>query len=437
MGYTDSEMRAFSQVAYADLDEAFNYLHTKMPDRKSFSVTELRNAAEALGVSNDKLKMLNVLSSEQCDNWRISAIHDTNASNGFYACVIETEPGNAVLAFRGSESHESMTNLVNDWGKADFGLLNSLQTNQQSETERFLYQHRDLINSYDNIALTGHSLGGNLAQHATLVSHRYGFDGKITQSVSLDGPGFSNEYIAFHMQDILRMKDVMTHYQWSPVGGLLFSLPFISRRTVKVSNEANKIDDDKMDAFTRHDTKYLEFDDKGNLKDGEMNMTGNFLSWLSKSVEISSQAGSFQLVIMSLTFFLDAKLHFDDFISKALKQAKITYKDLVEKFKRAFAAHDFYKVNTNRLSNDTRDVRAEMDRTRAYVNEMFENVKALNTMWRGPAASAFVSKFASEREQIIKYINHIEKYVVSLEHDRDNYNRCENRVSSIVSGLRF
>ena len=140
---------------------------------------------------------------------------------------------------------------------------------------------------------------------------------------------------------------------------------------------------------------------------------------------------------MSLTFFLDAKLHFDDFISKALKQAKITYKDLVEKLKRAFAAHDFYKVNTNRLSNDTRDVRAEMDRTRAYVNEMFENVKALNAMWRGPAASAFVSKFASEREQIIKYINHIEKYVVSLEHDRDNYNRCENRVSSIVSGLRF
>lgn len=38
--------------------------------------------------------------------------------------------------------------------------------------------------------MTGHSLGGNLAEYATIMSYKYGLDTKIKQCVSMDGPGF-------------------------------------------------------------------------------------------------------------------------------------------------------------------------------------------------------------------------------------------------------
>lgn len=288
MTYTDKEMRAFTQVAYADFDKAKSYLQSKFPERKSFTITELKIAAKALGSSDKDLECLNCLTKQQCDNWSISVIHDTNSNNGFYGCIIETSPGNAVLAFRGSESMESMDNIINDWGRADLGLLNSTLTNQQAEVDRFLKAHKTELQGYDSIALTGHSLGGNLAQYATLVSHKYGFDSKITQSISFDGPGFSDEFIALHMLDILRMRNVMSHYQFSPVGMALFSLPGINTRTIKVSNEANEKDDEKMNDFTRHDTKYIEFDNNGNVKKGEVNKKpASLLGPLSKIIELS------------------------------------------------------------------------------------------------------------------------------------------------------
>lgn len=438
MTYTDKEMRAFTQVAYADFDKAKSYLQSKFPERKSFTITELKIAAKALGSSDKDLECLNCLTKQQCDNWSISVIHDTNSNNGFYGCIIETSPGNAVLAFRGSESMESMDNIINDWGRADLGLLNSTLTNQQAEVDRFLKAHKTELQGYDSIALTGHSLGGNLAQYATLVSHKYGFDSKITQSISFDGPGFSDEFIALHMLDILRMRNVMSHYQFSPVGMALFSLPGINTRTIKVSNEANEKDDEKMNDFTRHDTKYIEFDNNGNVKKGEVNKKpASLLGPLSKIIELSPFSPVIHYSIISLTFFLDVKQRYDVFLDRVMKQAKLTYRDLAAKFKKLLAGHNYYKVSTAKLNRDVKEVRSELTKTLAYVDEMFSNIQQLNTMWKGPASNAFISKFASEREQIRKYLRDIERYAASLEKDRDNYNRCEERASSIVSGLRF
>ena len=264
MGYTDREMRAFSQVAYADLEKGYDYLRALFPSQKSFTIQEVADATRMLDPSAD-LGNLNSLTSEQLNSWKIAGVHDTNSKNGFYACIIETSPGNVAVGFRGSESMTDPSSMANDWVGADLGLLNSYCTNQQLEVHRFLNRYADQLNGYDNVAMTGHSLGGNLAEYATIMSGDYGLDDNIKQCVSLDGPGFSQEFIMANLDKITKMSGVMKHYSWSLVGAMLFGLPGVQNYNVVVSEEANTEDNEEMGVFTRHSTKYLEYDENGNL----------------------------------------------------------------------------------------------------------------------------------------------------------------------------
>ena len=134
-------------------------------------------------------------------DWKIVDITDLNRQSGFYACTIETDKKNAIVAFRGSESK----NIVKDWISADFGLINSTETEQQSLAEAYADilsgndgKSRNKIGKYENIGVTGHSLGGNLAEHFTIKSAKLGREelySRIKQCDSLDGPGFSEKYI--------------------------------------------------------------------------------------------------------------------------------------------------------------------------------------------------------------------------------------------------
>ncbi|MBQ5994620.1 MAG: DUF2974 domain-containing protein [Clostridia bacterium] len=281
MGYTDNEMRNFTQIAYADLTKGYEALCASHPGKTSFSIAELKQASLDAGVKPSQLKSLNCLTDAQMQNWTISGIHDTNSSNGFYACIIETSPGNAAVGFRGSENMGSLDNVVNDWTKADLGLVNSTCTNQQAEVNNFLEKYKTQLNGYDSLAMAGHSLGGNLAEYATIVSVNYGLNDNITQCMSMDGPGFSDEFINEHRAEIEAMSGVMKHPRWSFVGTMLNDLPGVDYRYVQVENKG----DDKYNSFTRHDTKYLVYDENGNLVDGEQDGLSKVTSVISEGVD--------------------------------------------------------------------------------------------------------------------------------------------------------
>lgn len=282
MAYTDQETRAFTQIAYAELSKGYDALRMQNPDRTSFTLEELKEASILAGVKESELSQLNCLTDEQMKNWKISAVHDQNDVNGFYACVIETGPGEAAVGFRGSEGMGELDNVVNDWVGADIGLVNSTCTNQQSEVERFLEKYKDQLNGYDNLAMAGHSLGGNLAEYATIVSSEYGLDDNIKQCVSMDGPGFSKEFIDKHREQIEKMSDVMYHPRWSFVGTMLNDLPGVNYEYVEVANK-DGIDD--YNALTRHSTEYLVYDENGKLIPGNQDTLSKITSVISKGVD--------------------------------------------------------------------------------------------------------------------------------------------------------
>ena len=255
MKFTDAELKDATQVAYLDNDNVTNSFAYSIREAKTLNKNDQSISDCGITVPD--------MDNPDTGNWKVVAVYNNNPQTGFYACLIETEPGKAILAFRGSEGMEdSMDNLVHDWIEADLGLMNNTITDQQLDAETVIkyLAESGIADQYDSIAITGHSLGGNLAVHATIAATEYPelFD-KITQCVSFDGPGFSEEYIVEHRKAIDKASGIITHYRWSLVGSLLNELPGVE--SIKLKYNAEGLGEE---IAGRHATTSLEF----NKEDG-------------------------------------------------------------------------------------------------------------------------------------------------------------------------
>lgn len=315
---TENELTGASQLAYLGCLKR-SQTSLKLDGRKGpYSIRELimesfntdvaRKLAVGAGIPEDKITLQDLVKYSDLDDsdksiiknlslnemgWKIIDIHDTRDVNGFYACCIEKSDRNAIVAFRGSESMKKFSNVVNDWLRADFGLLNSRSTRQQEEAENYGTEisRKGLLDQYEEVAVVGHSLGGNLATHFTIstaTEEKKELFNKITQSVNLDGPGVSDEYIKEHRERIEKAAPKLTHLKWSAVGDLLFDIPGENSEFLAINEELhqnNPIERMKYKAITRHRTTSLVFDEDGKAKRGKQDMVSKGLSVISKSVD--------------------------------------------------------------------------------------------------------------------------------------------------------
>lgn len=318
MAYTDKELKESTQIAYLSflekaemnlLTEGNKGPHTikdlilsiidendaKINAQKSgieLNNMSLKNLVEFSDIKDSDKAIIEHLSEDMLQ-WKIIDIHDMNPENGFYSCVIETSEKEAIVAFRGSENMKKYSNLVNDWIKADFGLLNSECTEQQKETEEYADKliQNGLLDKYDSLAVAGHSLGGNLASHFTISSAENGREDlyrKISQSINFDGPGVSSLYLKKYSSQIEKTRSKLSHYKWSVVGNLLHDIPGEKIENLAINEDLHKkslLDRIKYKTFTRHDTRSILFDKDNNAKRGKKDAFANLLGKFSRSVD--------------------------------------------------------------------------------------------------------------------------------------------------------
>lgn len=256
MSYSDLQLKNATQVAYAEFDAPFKQL-VNAGETPPFTISAL---CKQMGTKIDVL--FPDLDGQDVSEWRIVDIYNNNAKTGFYGCVIDVGNGEAIVAFRGSESMLNLSNLKHDYGEADLRLLNSILTKQQGDVYKFLKKisESEYIKDYDSIAMTGHSLGGNLAMHGAVASAMpgIGLDGKLKRCVSFDGPGFSDEYIEKNRKYIDKVANKVDHFKWSPVGGLLFEFPGVPRIPLKFKEKKDFL----YNLITRHSTESIEFENE-------------------------------------------------------------------------------------------------------------------------------------------------------------------------------
>lgn len=412
MAYSDKDLRTFTQIAYTDFSDAAEIL-VKDSDNGNVDCT-IANLEANSTPRDDGYPYDTTITNDQKQNWKIVSIHDTNAQNGFYACIVETSPGNAVVCFRGTEGLLDFGALQNEYDTvgADLGLLNSVCTNQQAEVERFLAANKDLLSKYDNITMTGHSLGGNLAEYATVMSYKYGLDKKIKQCASLDGPGFSDEFIKTNREHILAMSGVMKHYKWSLISGMLLDLPGVEYETVRVSTKGKPIENianlisptlfHMFFSFVRHDTKYLEYDENDNFVHGNRDILSLIVEPLTKIIDLSNIGNNI--------------VNFFKIISGVLPGM-------------------YLKVDINQLLSDADDMSFEIEEILKEVRSVYDDVQALGAMWQGTASDKFATSFGEEYTKINEYLTELKKCVDHVKISAEDYNSCEQQIYSMVESI--
>ncbi len=283
MAYTDKEMQLAAMLSYIEIDPVKDKDKSLQEIIKSHPeyIKELEASVSAIKRSDkvDKMTLdeyqyrLDLLKDikngkSECADWIVRKPVDHSETTGFAACVYETQPGKAIIAFRGSNQGDFETNgednpgqFKHDWIENDFGLHNCAETPQQAEAKRYMEMlNREYGDQY-RYGMTGHSLGGNLAMSGAIEAPA-AMQNRIDQVYSLDGPGVSQEYIDAHRDGIAKMADRITHYQWSLVGGML-NLPD------GIANYYAEVDDGKEYGFgynfTKHDSCFVRFDENGNI----------------------------------------------------------------------------------------------------------------------------------------------------------------------------
>lgn len=248
--YSDFELKVATQVAYMniELDEEHSDWTIKMYLENDSDLAE--------SVKTRDPAAYDAIMNGSCQDWKVvHNVTNEESGNGFAACLIETGDNKAIVGFRGSEDFHNPENLKHDWIEADVGLLNSTQTSQQKSAEEYIKYINKNYN-YDSYELTGHSLGGNLAEHA-LITAPESFAGKVNNVLNLDGPGFSDEYIIKNKAAIEQRSGKIDHYQCSLVGAMLNPLPGTNYQHMESSERDGLV--------WRHSTKNMLYDEHGNM----------------------------------------------------------------------------------------------------------------------------------------------------------------------------
>ena len=102
-------------------------------------------------------------------NWKRIKKYEQK-KNGFYAEAFQNENGRVVLVYRGTDTGHGINELRKDLG-ADIKL--SVKKIPQQAYDAYL-AYEDINNRYDNVLVTGYSLGGSLAQ---IVCNETGAEG--------------------------------------------------------------------------------------------------------------------------------------------------------------------------------------------------------------------------------------------------------------------
>lgn len=255
------------------------------------------------GISEFDKLILSKLGDEALD-WKILYTHNTIDENGFYGCVIETSPENACVAFRGSEGMHTWSGLVNDWIRNDFGAINKKCTSQQAEVDKFMNVliSKRILDDYEKVDVTGHSLGGSLASHFGIVSvaneeRKNKIFNKIGRIVNFDGQGFSRAYLDNFGEYVNQASSKIEHYMWSPVGDLLNPVPGEKRKYIKTKDGLN------VNNFQIHHTDSIDFDENGFVQEGKQSTFAEKIGNLSRKVDKIPKLLTDEIYLMGSTIF--------------------------------------------------------------------------------------------------------------------------------------
>jgi len=240
-------------------------------------------------------------------DWKITNVESDNQKegSGFVAYTFEPEKGQAVVAFRGSEPLEDPF-YRNDWDN-NLTSIYALETRQQLKAKEYMEKYAE---QYDQLTLTGHSLGGNLALYATITADSH-IKEKIVTTDTFNAPGFNKEFLTSHKEELAKVTSKIREFQnkYDAVSSLLYNptTPIIIDTLFKKK---------KSIALENHGLAYLMVDENGMFKRSVPQEKDFFSRWLEHFTQGLEQLPNFQLegFVTTILAVWDGRVSMMDFL---------------------------------------------------------------------------------------------------------------------------
>lgn len=417
--YTDFELVVATQIAYLDFDRS------DISENPDWTVRDhlIHNADLAEAMKKGNPAAYDAVMNGSCQDWKIvHNVTNEDSGNGFAACLIETSSDKAIVGFRGSEALLQNDNLVKDWVEADIGLLNSTQTDQQRSAEGFI----DYINknyNYDSYELTGHSLGGNLAEHA-LITAPDDFAAKVDHVLSVDGPGFSDEYIKKNEERIAERSYKIDQYQCSLVGAMLNPLP---------GSNYQHMESKSLLKVLKHSTKNMTFDENGMmvLTDDVDGLSKLFygLSNIADDITSATGIGGFMQFMLIVAILPAPAIGFLEAAIATIMEA--FGKDAKEKYNSSEGKTEF-KVETNALASSIECFSNVVTSLASYSDEIESINKEISVFIKMASLFTLSYKLRKSEANLEKLSKKTETVKAACDSIHNLFQSYENRISSNV-----
>jgi WXG100 family type VII secretion target len=94
-------------------------------------------------------------------------------------------------------------------------------------------------------------------------------------------------------------------------------------------------------------------------------------------------------------------------------------------------------VNTSTLNSDIGELQTALDSAKAQLEDMFNQITELDTMWDGDANEEFNKQFRIDYDNTKSLFDTIKSLIECMEYARDQYNSCENEVGNLVNSIKI
>ncbi|WP_160686759.1 Mbeg1-like protein [Clostridium sp. C2-6-12] len=185
---THEELILLDNLIYLQLDAVENEELMKIVERLIISgkFEEMDVCSIKMSAEEWKKILLQISSKPRLMELRITHIDNKYTRSMRAACFVDKQ-NNATVVFRGTVTE-------GEWKDNGQGAYEH-DTKEQIEA-------LDYINNleFKDVIVTGHSKGGNKAQYVTILSD------KVSKCISINGQGFSNEFITKYINEINKNK---------------------------------------------------------------------------------------------------------------------------------------------------------------------------------------------------------------------------------------
>lgn len=95
------------------------------------------------------------------------------------------------------------------------------------------------------------------------------------------------------------------------------------------------------------------------------------------------------------------------------------------------------EMNTSTLSGDIEALEKLVTELEAQMKKMFGSITELDQMWDGPANTAFNQQFQLDYQSCEAMCKVLRELIDSLKHAREEYDRCEENIDSVIRAINI